>query len=258
VSGQRQRERTVNFRTSLGLARAFRRWASDSEVSLLPGVVGATLEERRLLGALGGMAAAIGGEHAARWPEPISQWATSASVPPGPLVEGVLEELGHGADPLSRLYDVCISPTGRRRLGTVFTPQSVVEHMLSLADRQFRGKPACVMIGRDIHQHEQTLRDLEAQQAHLVELSYKGLVSDQILARKQKEIEAEQARVNDLLAKAQQHAEDLESQLAAILEHTKSPYATYKVGTPLERRILNQLFFKQIFMDRTTRSWGPR
>jgi site-specific DNA recombinase len=101
---------------------------------------------------------------------------------------------------------------------------------------------------RDVAGHRRALESLEAQQAHLVELSFRGLVSDAVLARKQKELEVEQARVSDLLAKAQQHADDIEAELAEILDRTKTPHATYLAGTPLERRILNQIFFKRILV----------
>jgi hypothetical protein len=87
-------------------------------------------------------------------------------------------------------------------------------------------------------------------------LSFKGLISDTVLARKQKELEVELARVSDLLAKAQQHADDIEAELAEILDRTKTPHATYLAGTPLERRILNQTFFKRILVGEEAQILG--
>ncbi len=109
---------------------------------------------------------------------------------------------------------------------------------------------------RDVASHRRALESLEAQQAHLLELSFRGLVSDAVLARKQQELEVEQARVRDLLAKAEQHADDIEADLAEILERTKTPHATYLAGTPLERRILNQTFFKRILVGEDARILG--
>jgi hypothetical protein len=56
--------------------------------------------------------------------------------------------------------------------------------------------------------------------------------------------------------KAQQHADDIEAELAEILERTKTPHATYLAGTPLERRILNQTFFKRILVGEDAQVLG--
>jgi hypothetical protein len=61
------------------------------------------------------------------------------------LVDTVNEWLGRGRDPLGILYHACVSAANRRRLGTVFTPDAVVDHMLSLAERQLGRAPACVV-----------------------------------------------------------------------------------------------------------------
>lgn len=58
-------------------------------------------------------------------------------------------------------------------------------------------------------------------------------MSDEVLARKQQEIETEQARLMGLAAKSRLDLEDVEDELAQVLERTKTPHATYKTGTPL-------------------------
>ncbi len=91
-----------------------------------------------------------------------------------------------------------------------------------LSDVKADAEERTAVVLRDIAGHRRALQSLEAQQAHLVELSFRGLVSDAVLARKQQELEVEQARVRDLLAKAQQHADDIEADLAEILDRTKT------------------------------------
>jgi hypothetical protein len=49
---------------------------------------------------------------------------------------------------------------------------------------------------------------LGAPSTNLIELSFEGLVSEQVLGRKQREIEVEQARLSDLLAKLEQSVDD--------------------------------------------------
>jgi hypothetical protein len=117
-----------------------------------------------------------------------------------------------------------------------------------VADVEADGADRAAVIMRDVAAHERTLKDLQAEQLHLVGLSYKELVSDEVLAQKQREIEREKLRVAALLAQANEHAEDVDAELLAVLDRTRTPYTTYKLGTPLERCILNQAFFKQLFI----------
>src|ERR1041385_308804 len=137
--------RTLRFNTMPGLVRAFRRWAEQSSVSVEPVVDGANPGERQVLGALGGCAAAVAGDHVKRWPKALQLWAKSAEVPPQQVVERVREELGTRSDPLTSLYNASISAAHRRRLGTVFTPAPLVDHMLDLADNALTEPPACVL-----------------------------------------------------------------------------------------------------------------
>lgn len=136
----------AGFRTLPGLARAFRHWATGAEVCALPSVRGASDTERHLLGALGGIAAAVAEEHVEHWPEPLRRWAIGAEPPPEDLTDGIRTALGRRQEPLSVLYDASISPGNRRRLGTVFTPPRLVEHMVLLAaDELGDGPPGYVV-----------------------------------------------------------------------------------------------------------------
>lgn len=138
--------RSAGFQTLPGLARAFRHWAPEASVSALPSVRGADDLERHLLGALGGVAAVVAEEHLESWPAPLRRWATGAEPPPEELMDGVRTALARGQDPLSLLYDASISAANRRRLGTVFTPPHLVEHMVSLAAAEMDSDPPeCVV-----------------------------------------------------------------------------------------------------------------
>jgi site-specific DNA recombinase len=104
------------------------------------------------------------------------------------------------------------------------------------------------VIQRDIDRHTRTIRDLEDNQARLVQLSYKGLVSDEVLGREQQRLDSEQRQARDLLAKAQGQGTDLRAVLAEILARTTTPHAAYLASCSLGRRILNQVFFKRILI----------
>lgn len=135
----------LRFKTLPGLTRSFRRWAETSVVVAPPNVDGASYAERHVLGALGGVAAAVAGDHVDRWPEPLQEWAKNAEAPPVEIVDAICEGLGSHADPLTALYDASISSAHRRRLGTVFTPAPLVDYMLDLADELLESPPACVL-----------------------------------------------------------------------------------------------------------------
>ncbi len=128
-----------------GLAVTFRRWARSASILQPADVAGASALEAQVLAALGGVAREIGGEHVAHWPLKVREWAEKAPVPPADLVEAVRQSMGCQEDPLSLLYEAGISPANRRRLGTVFTPQLLVDYMLDLAAAELKEPPACVL-----------------------------------------------------------------------------------------------------------------
>ena len=127
------------------ITRAFRRWADSVDHESRPAVAGAEIDERARLGALGGLAAAVAGLAVAGWSAPLREWADSGPKPPDDLIDSVCEALGRGYDPLSVLYNASISAENRRRLGTVFTPPSLVQHMLRLASAELRVAPRVIV-----------------------------------------------------------------------------------------------------------------
>jgi site-specific DNA recombinase len=112
------------------------------------------------------------------------------------------------------------------------------------------------VVGRDIERHRRTMRTLEDNQLNLVQLSYKGLVSDDVLAREQERLEAEQQQAKHLLDKAHLQIQDIDANLEDALAKTTTPHATYKASNPLERRLLNQTLFKRILIGEDSEVLG--
>lgn len=102
------------------------------------------------------------------------------------------------------------------------------------------------VIEKDIERHRRRIAALEKNQMQLVQLSYKGLISDEVLADEQSRLEAEKQKVENLLSTAQLHVEDVETTLAEALALATTPHATYLASSPTERRLVNQTFFKQL------------
>lgn len=100
------------------------------------------------------------------------------------------------------------------------------------------------VVARDIERHRRKIKTLESNQARLVQLSYRGLVSEEVLASEQQRLEGEKLHAQRLLEAAELQARDIESALDGALAKTRTPHATYLASTPLERRLLNQTFFK--------------
>ncbi len=104
------------------------------------------------------------------------------------------------------------------------------------------------IVAKDIERHHRKIKTLEENQTRLVQLSYQGLVSNEVLASEQQRLEAEKLQAQRLLEAAELHAQDIETSLDGALAKTKTPRATYLASTPLERRLLNQTFFKRILV----------
>jgi hypothetical protein len=81
-----------------------------------------------------------------------------------------------------------------------------------------------------------------------VQLSYKGLVSEEVLASEQQRLETGKRQAETLLETAELHAHDIDSALNDALAKTQTPYATYLASSPLERRLLNQTFFERVLV----------
>ena len=103
------------------------------------------MAERQRLAALGGLASAIAGGIPSGWDQTIQGWAEQGPEPPAEIVEATRQALGRTDDPLGALYNASISAANRRRLGTVFTPPGLVEHMFQLVECELDGPPGVVV-----------------------------------------------------------------------------------------------------------------
>ncbi len=112
------------------------------------------------------------------------------------------------------------------------------------------------VVQRDVDRHLRTIRELESNQSRLVQLSYKGLVTDEVLAREQQRLDSEQKQARNLLGKARSHVADIQAVLAEVLARTRTPHAAYLASTPLQRRIFNQTFFKRILVGEDSEVLG--
>lgn len=94
-------------------------------------VHGAEEGERRRLAGLGAFARVLAGR-VEGWPEELVEWASAHRPdPPDALVHRVRAALADTReDILARVYEAVVSGVHRRRLGTFFTPDAVVVHML--------------------------------------------------------------------------------------------------------------------------------
>jgi site-specific DNA recombinase len=112
------------------------------------------------------------------------------------------------------------------------------------------------VIDRDIERHQRQITKLTENQARLVQLSYRGLVSDEVLAHEQARLDTEKQTSERLLHQAQLQAQDVEASLEGALAKTATPHATYIASTPLERRLLNQTFFKRLLIGEDSQVLG--
>ncbi|HWF52245.1 MAG TPA: recombinase family protein [Solirubrobacteraceae bacterium] len=104
------------------------------------------------------------------------------------------------------------------------------------------------VVRQEIERHKRKLTKLEDNQARLVQMAYSELVSEEVLAREQARIVAEKKQITRLLKEAESHLHDVEDAAEAALRQTATPHATYQASTLMERRLLNQTFFKRILV----------
>lgn len=124
--------------------RAFYGWTDGLNTTTDLDVPGASNEELVRLAALGGIAAELAGESRRNWPAELQAWADKAAQPPKTLIELLRPMLAAEDDVLATLYNASIAPKHRRRLGTVFTPPALVDHMVNLADAAI-AEPAMII-----------------------------------------------------------------------------------------------------------------
>jgi len=164
-------------------------------------------------------------------------------------------------------YFSCTNRAARHNGGRCHTPhyparlveKAVEEHYRTVrltqakqdeirADVLADGAERAAVVEREIERHQRAIQTLEDNQARLVQLSYKGLVSDAVLARAQQRLDAEHAQASHLLELARLQSSDVRAALDEVLARTETPHSTYLASAPLERRILNQAFFKRLLI----------
>ncbi|HYM55811.1 MAG TPA: zinc ribbon domain-containing protein, partial [Solirubrobacteraceae bacterium] len=129
---------------------------------------------------------------------------------------------------------------------TVHVPRTVRDTIWADVRRDAGERTA--VVAKEIERHQRKIKTLTDNQARLVQLSYQGLVTDEVLASEQQRLEAEKLQAQRLLEAAELQARDIETALDGALAKTSTPRATYLASTPLERRLLNQTFFTRILV----------
>jgi site-specific DNA recombinase len=87
---------------------------------------------------------------------------------------------------------------------------------------------------------------LKAEQQHLLQLSYKGLVDEDVLAAEQSRIKHERAQATKWTKTAQTDVEEIALALEEALRLLEDPVAAYHLADALTRRMLNQALFERL------------
>ncbi len=135
------------------MAEAVAEWAAAVDADPVdPDLVpGADRSERSALAALGGLARALAADAGQGWPEGVRAWLeASATEPEDALVASVQAALATDEDVLAAVYECVVTGSSRRRLGTFFTPSSVVDFMLDRAEAHVSGPQRVVDPGAGV------------------------------------------------------------------------------------------------------------
>ena len=155
------RQRAIRARDSSGrdsrqlharteLLTELRTWLDESGFTPVPQtfVEGTTLTQRSAFAGLGALLAQVLKEtnHSIpdEWPEEVRCWLRPVDVNTD-ISAKLADAIATGVPILDSVYTSVVSPPQRRRLGTFFTPHSVVEDSLALADKLSRPPPEVVI-----------------------------------------------------------------------------------------------------------------
>jgi site-specific DNA recombinase len=138
--------------------------------------------------------------------------------------------------------------------------QEVVRHYFQrpwlTAEEQARARAAVEDYGRvqlrtakgEADRATRRLAALKAEQQRLLQLAYRDLVDDEVLAAEQERIRQERALVTKWVATADRTMEDLQQALEEALTLVSLPGEAYTKATPAVRRMFNQAVFEQLYV----------
>ena len=92
------------------------------------------------------------------------------------------------------------------------------------------------------------LESLKAEQQRLLQLAYRDLVDDEVLAAEQERIRQERARVAKWAEAASHSSEEMQAALEEALALLDAPGQAYQRATLPVRRMFNQAVFEQLFV----------
>jgi hypothetical protein len=97
--------------------------------------------------------------------------------------------------------------------------------------------------------HTRRLHELTAQQQKLVQLYYKGGVSEEIMQAEQERIEAERTTTERWSKTAQREVQDVDQALEDALALIDLATAPYLTADPLERRLINLAIYLMLLVS---------
>jgi hypothetical protein len=96
--------------------------------------------------------------------------------------------------------------------------------------------------------HERRVRELNGQQQKLLQLYYKGGVSDEVMRAEQERIEAERTEVERWSNVARREVEDVMQALDDALVLIDRATASYLTASPTERRLINLAIYVMLLV----------
>jgi site-specific DNA recombinase len=102
---------------------------------------------------------------------------------------------------------------------------------------------------REIERASKRLEALKAEQQRLLQLSYRDLVDDEVLAVEQTRIRGERVQVAKWAKTAELDVADISLALEEALRLLDDPGTAYRRATPVTRRMFNQALFERLLID---------
>jgi site-specific DNA recombinase len=145
--------------------------------------------------------------------------------------------------------------SGHYRVETVEIEVAALYWSLKLTKRRIEEIRAAVravakehvgVIQRAANRHRRRVLTLEDEQTKLLELHFKGGVSENVMRQQTSRIEAEERTLTQLLERSKIQLADIHDALEDALALTEKPLETYLTASSLARRMLNQIFFSEI------------